>query len=513
MKHNLLPQVGLLAAAGVFAGVFTATAADPYDKALEARVAALERELNVMQGDDKGKGVKATEVPTFLRAKSKEVKELTISGDFRLRYQFQQSEPQAGPVARDGAAANLDRTTQQSRPTRYRLRINFEYTMTDNMFIGFSLASGDNYGNDGTTATIANGFGKHQIFIDKAYLGWNVIPKTLQIIGGKQEFHFWTVDDFIYDKTDIRLTGLTEKFTTDLSSTAKMEIILGQYIFADNVENNTANAGNRDVFWFAGQAIFTVKPSNDWDFKIAPMFSIYATGTANGNGAATNAAGFPGGNSPGIGSNSAGFVSPPYVNAQGVLQVSGKHSQDNLALFTLPVEANFKFAGLAVKPYAEFGYNFLGSDRAKKTYGIRATDFSDNAALVVGMRFGNLAKKGDWTVAADYRHMGLNAADPNLNDPNWGLSQLNFRGVKISAGYRFTNWLTGNVNYYAGYNIRSNLRSSVVTTGTVALPINQIPGTGGNAFAVTGLNTSVTTLPVANTNANQMIQVELNASF
>ncbi len=146
------------------------------------------------------------------------------------------------------------------------------------------------------------------------------------------------VDDFIYDKTDLRVTGLTEKFTTDLTPSAKLELIAGQYIFADNVENNQGNTGNRDVFWFVGQAIFTfnfgsstpapapydpksTKPrppppasTYAWNFKIGPTFSIYATGVANGNGTAVAANGFPNGNTVGVGSNSPGFVSPVYVN-------------------------------------------------------------------------------------------------------------------------------------------------------------------------------------------------------
>ena len=66
MKFNL-PKVGILAAVSVMAGgIGSANAADPYDKALEARVAALERELNVMQGDEKGKSIKPADVPTFL---------------------------------------------------------------------------------------------------------------------------------------------------------------------------------------------------------------------------------------------------------------------------------------------------------------------------------------------------------------------------------------------------------------------------------------------------------------
>jgi hypothetical protein len=249
------------------------------------------------------------------------------------------------------------------------------------------------------------------------------------------------------------------------------------------------------------------------------MFSMYATGVANGNGGnpptavATNVAGLPAGNSPGIGSNTAGFVSPAYVNANGVLQAVGKHSEDNLALFTVPMEANFRLGMFALKPYAEFGYNFQGHERAYQTLGVRAGDFSDYMALVAGVRLGELKKKGDWTISADYRTVGIASIDPNLNDPNWGLSQLNFRGTKVSLGYRFTNWLTGNINYYAGYNIRSNLRSSVVSATVGGVVRDQNPGTGATIPVSTGLNTLITALPVANQNANQMIQVELNATF
>ena len=64
-------------------------ARDPYDKALEARVEALERELNVMSNDSKGKTSRqSADVPTFLRAAGKEVQQLTISGDLRFRYNF-----------------------------------------------------------------------------------------------------------------------------------------------------------------------------------------------------------------------------------------------------------------------------------------------------------------------------------------------------------------------------------------------------------------------------------------
>lgn len=485
MKHNPLTKVSVLAAAGVVAAGFTATAADPYDKALEARVAALERELNVMQGDSKGKGIKATDVPTFLRAKSKEVKELTISGDFRLRYQYQDFRQQLRPTT-----AGFDGYQQSSRPTRYRLRINFEYQMTENMFIGWSIASGDNRSNDGTTATLANGFGKNDVFIDKAYLGWKVTP-NFTLVMGKQDFPFYIVDDFIYDKTDLRPTGFTEIYKTDLSSTTKLDLIAGQYIFADNVENRTAAAGNNDVVLFMAQAVFDIKPSNALSFKIGPTIMFYAS---SGGGTPATATGPATAGVDGILTNSAGFNSTStitFLNANGTTTnatYTGKDSARNLLVLSVPMELNFKIGGLAVKPYAEFAYNFQGGARAYRTYGIRADDFSDKFAMVAGVRLGSLAKKGDWTVSVDYRRMGLGSHDPNLNDPNWGQSQLNTHGFKVSAGYRFTNWLTGVATFYQAWNIEKDL------------------------FETGPLRRRVQT-SFARDTENRVFQLELNASF
>lgn len=485
MKHNPLTKVSVLAAAGVFAAGFTATAADPYDKALEARVAALERELNVMQGDSKGKGIKATDVPTFLRAKSKEVKELTISGDMRLRYQYQDFRQQLRPNA-----AGFDPYQQSSRPTRYRLRINFEYVMSDNFTLGWSIASGDNRSNDGTTATIANGFGKNDVFIDKAYLNWKIMP-NFNLIMGKQDLPLYVVDDFIYDKTDLRPSGLTWIYKTDLSSTTKLDLIAGQYIFADNVENRTAAAGNTDTVLFLAQAVFDIKPSNALSFKIGPTIMFYAN---SGGGTPATATGPGTAGVDGILTNSANFSSASTItflnanNTTTTANYTGKDSARNLVVFSLPMEANFKLGGLAVKPFMELAYNFQGGARSYRTYGIRADDFSDKFAMVAGIRLGSLSKKGDWTVAVDYRRMGLGSHDPNLNDPNWAQSMLNTHGFKVSAGYRFTNWLTGVAVFYQAWNIEKDL------------------------FETGPLRRRVQT-SFARDTENRVFQLELNASF
>ena len=95
---------------------------------------------------------------------------------------------------------------------------------------------------------------------------------------------------------------------------------------------------------------------------------------------------------------------------------------------------------------------------------------------MAGIKFGALAKKGDWSISADYRSVGLGSIDPNLNDPNWAGSRLNMQGPKIALAYRFTNWLTGNINFYSAWNLRRNLRPSAVL-GTATSPAS-IPAPG-----------------------------------
>ncbi len=556
MKANLLSKAGLLATAGaLLGGASTAQAADPYDKALESRVAALERELNLMQGDDKGKGVKPTEVPTFMRARGKNVRELTIGGDFRLRYQFQDFTAQlprntfypagsnfatAGTPFPAGDARNAlqgfnnDHYQQSNRPNRYRLRIYFDYQLSDDFFLGWSLASGDNPGNDGTTSTIANGFGKQNIWLDQAYLGWKKGPLT--VVGGKYVWAFFQVDDFVFDKTDLRPTGLTELYKMDLSPTVNLEIIAGQYIYTDAVENNqnqffninpgqgafltgtgapptgsglpvsnaagatSASLGKDDSVLMVTQAVFTIKPSNVFNIKIAPMFTFYAVaggvnnptslagGAVNGVPAAITGATFNSlplniTNGPGAVNNTASYI-------------NGKLTNRNLYLLTLPVEASFTLgSGLVVKPFAEVTYNFAGGARNYKEYGVALDNFSSKIAFVAGVKLGELKKKGDWAIQLDYRHMGLGSHDPNLNDPNWSLSRLNMRGIKAGLAYRFTNWLTGNINYYHANNIERDLYSVAVggpATGFYRPKVAPTPG---------------------DYNTARVLQVELNATF
>ena len=82
---------------------------------------------------------------------------------------------------------------------------------------------------------------------------------------------------------------------------------------------------------------------------------------------------------------------------------------------------------------------------------------------------GELKRKGDWYVSADYRQYGVASLDPNTNDPNFALSRLNTQGIRINLGYNLTDWLKAEVWYYGAWNLDKNIHNlnGTEATGTI----------------------------------------------
>ena len=202
---------------------------DPYDKSLEARVEALEKELNIMEDDSKGKNVQtdSTEVPTFLRAAGKNVQELTISGDLRFRYNYDNEDFQY-----PGGGNELQRSRYL-----FRLRLNLNYTLTDNFYMALGVAT--NGQSDSQNQAITEGFDDYGIYLHQFLLGWKATPNVTFVLG-KQFAPFYNNEDAIVDFGDITPTGLTEKLNFEITPTLNIAVNLGQYIFYDNPESGYA---------------------------------------------------------------------------------------------------------------------------------------------------------------------------------------------------------------------------------------------------------------------------------
>ena len=466
----------------------TVRAADPYDKSLEARVEALEKELNIMEDDSKGKNVAATpgEVPTFLRAAGKNVQELTISGDLRFRYNYDNEDFQY-----PGGGNEL----QRSRYV-FRLRLNLNYTFTDNFYAALGVAT--NGQTDSQNQPITEGFDDYGIYLHQFLLGWKATPNVTVVLG-KQFAPFYNNEDAIVDFGDITPTGLTEKFNFDVNPKLNIAVNLGQYIFYDNPESgyavtptrleNTTAAGvptgtfttvnvysqnpantvpvpqdrKEDAIFTYNDVVFTYKPTDSITVTAAPGFYDYLL---HGSvGLSGNAVGQSGRSTP----NDVNVANPLSPTQGGLLNVAGFNNDlatRDLAVALFNGDVKFPVGPFKGKVYWDFAYNIEGSERAHQVYGVQTPGgFRDSNMWLAGFQLGELKRKHDFYVSADYRQYGLASIDPNLNDPNFALSRLNTQGFRVNAGFNITDWLKFEVWYYGAWNLDKNTR--ILSTGAL----------------------------------------------
>ena len=423
-KSPWLVATGLLVAA-TLPNITDMRAADPYDQSLEARVEALERELNVMENDSKGKEMATAETtpPTFLRAAGAGVQALTISGDLRFRYNYQNEDfqyPTAG---------------NQAQTSRYlvRLRLNLNYTLSDNFFIGVGVTT--NGAADSGNQTITEGFDDYGIYLHQFMLGWKA-SSFLTIQVGKIFAPFYTNTDTLLNWSNVNPTGLTEKLYFDLGTKASIQGNFGQYVFYDNPESayaattvnvETVNSAGKvvttpevvystnpsgtvpqdraeDAILLYQDIIFNYKPSDLVTLTIAPAFYLFAQ---HGSvGLSGNAVGPSGGRSNPNDVNTANPLAPSQGGLLGTADFNSDDATRCLYVAFLDGDLKFPVGPVKGKLFWDFAYNFEGGQRDNQILGLEENSFHDKNAWVAGVQIGEPKRKGDWYVSAGIRAGG-----------------------------------------------------------------------------------------------------------
>lgn len=157
----------------------------------------------------------------------------------------------------------------------------------------------------------------------------------------------------------------------------------------------------------------------------------------------------------------------------------------DLAIITAPGDVSFKIDGIASRLYWDFAYNTEGGSRATNEYFLSTHSSEDDIAWLAGFQLGSNIRAGDWSLTGDYRRIGMDSIDPNLNDSNFALSSLNVQGFRVSVAYNFTDSLVGDITYFHTW-----LLDHSITGGEA---------TGGAALA--------------NAKATDVLQVDLNLKF
>lgn len=418
------------------------------------------------------------------------VNQLNLGGDLRIRNQWDQRTPLILTNPKLGAQdVNIPRDRW-----RFRLRLNADAVLQDNFFAGFQFATSDNRASDTKNATYTGGYDNYNIYISRAFMGWKPTP-ALTFIAGKQANPFYTTD-MLYDP-EVDPAGLVERIDFDKlfdlafgepvadegkapappapapapGVSLELALIAGQFIF----NNNNADSGNTQLKWdayqFQQQLLMKLHIGDKLTITWAPGLladndaSVGATAvSANGTLVSPSATSGPNGGQPQ--NNSAPFPI----------------TQRDLFIILAPGDITYKINGQPLSLYWDFAYNAEGDDRFNRDIGPLFSHYfyvgkssspsfsgrvqpslSDNLAWLVGLRYGQNKKAGDFSLSADYRQMGISSIDPNINNSNFGLSNLNQEGWEFNVAYNFTDFLTGVVTFYYSDALTKNLYGGFAT--------------------------------------------------
>jgi hypothetical protein len=391
--------------------------------------------------------------------------ELKLYGDIRLRYQYDNRDPQLAPPQVGDDEDRSPTGNQQSR-WRFRLRIGAEFQLGKNWFGGFELGTGQ--ASDTNNQTFENGFDDYAIFINRAYFGWH--DEVFSITGGKMPNPFYT-SELVWD-SDITPNGFAEgiKFHELFASKAEsgydkdgksvvtekkkspweLSLVAGQFIFDDNAENSFDNDESNDAYLFQTQLVGSYAFSKDVKLVIAPGWLVYNAASVTGA------------------TNSAPFNDSPNVSG----------ATRNINLLLAPGQLDFRLAGIKSKFIWDFAYNIEGRKRAEDIYNLvtlqnandpddfrKQHDKEDDIAFLAGFQLGETKKAGDWSWLSYYRQAGVSSLDPNLNDSDFASSRLNTRGFKNSIAYSFTDFAIATVSYQYAWNLKDNLIGGEATGG------------------------------------------------
>jgi len=351
------------------------------------------------------------------------VKQLNLTGDVRLRYQYSNNDTNTAGAVESGA---------QNSGFRLRLRINADYQVDENFFAGFGLGTtpsgtrGQGESRRSAETSLANNYySGYNIEISKAYIGWKPTP-GITVIGGKQENPFYTTD--MVWGSEVNPSGFTQQI--DLNkvfgfSGVGLKVNSGQFIVQDNSENNAAHNTNRDAFIWQTQLVATAEIASGVKLTVAP-------GYYSSNGAAS---------------------------ATGYLE--------NMQIALLPGDVSAELGGQKVKFLWDLAYNLDGANRSKAALtaaGLTASDSgTDKLAWLLGAQVGENKKKGDWSFAANYRRVGLTAVDSMITDQDFAFGDVNATGFKVGFTYNVGNATTVGLNYYNVDNLRTDLGTGSLT--------------------------------------------------
>jgi Putative porin len=439
------------------------------------------------------------------------IEELDLSGDLRIRNQWDQREPL---ILTNPKLGPQDVNIPRDR-WRFRLRLNADVFLQDKFFAGVQLATSDNRAADTKNATYTGGFDQYNIYITRAFMGWTPTP-AFTFISGKQANPFYTTY-LIYDP-DVDPAGLVERVDFDRifdlswgesvaaegkappappapspGVSLELALIAGQFVTFNNNADSGLTGLQWDAYQFQQQLLARLHIGDKLTFTLGPgllgyndaMIGATATTTAP---FVANGVAYPAGT----------FIPPTNTSFNGGAPLNNSLAypitQRDLLIILAPGDITYKLFGQPLTLYWDFAYNTEGNARFQRDIGplfsqyffvgrsstpsfrdLATPNFSDDVAWLVGLKYGQNKKAGDFSLSADYRQVGIASIDPNINSSNFALSNLNVEGWEFNFAYNFTDFLTGVVTFYWSDALNGNLYGGYATGNVPMSATAQFP--------------------------------------
>ncbi|MBN1943481.1 MAG: putative porin [Phycisphaerae bacterium] len=374
------------------------------------------------------------------------MKNLTLHGDFRLRFEHQSYQGRRG----GGNALNNPRVGERKDRNRIRMRLRFGFTKTwwdEQMEVGFRLATGEDNQPASTNQTMTGDFSKKPVWIDLMYAKYK--PnwlKGLEIGGGK----IWNPI-----KTRTMLTwdgglcpeGLYVDYVAPFFGEFKPYAQMGFWMVNEEGTRSATgmNAGStlRDTVMYSYSAGFEWKfmDALEWFFG-ATYYDYHNADASTGGwlgryGADGQWAVGPGGQTP---TQNAAAATQAYPAADyGLLELTTKVGW-KFGFMPQPLErwtAWFTFVHNCRDDYNVWknppipAVGGLGADRHFQ---------NDPNAYGLGIQAGENKKKNDFSLAYAYYYMEYGSVVPGFGDGTLG--GPNNQGHLVQAIYNIDDFLT-----------------------------------------------------------------------
>lgn len=358
------------------------------------------------------------------------VKAVRISGDLRVRGQFDNFSDNNFPSFPDGNAINqaggvsnsnfpLLNSTFDRKRVNYRARIGIDARVADGIQVGLRLASGDEPGAISTNSTFGNYFDRNTLWVDRAFIDIEPIQGA-HIVAGRMPNPFYSTS-LVWDE-DINPEGVALSVDREIGGGLGVFATGGFFPLQEREIYDDTNL-------YAGQIGIHYGSKDSFFAKLGAGYYYYENIQSLKN--------------PADGSRINDWSAPAYVskgNSNFNMRTDGLTTLVGLAseyeLLSGTAEIGYRSGPLTFKLSGEVVKN-LALDRATINalrggeQGVKPGDLGWLTRLEVG--YPVISEFGQWQVAAGYRHVETDAVLDIFTDSDFGLGGTDVEGYQLEA--------------------------------------------------------------------------------